>query len=395
MKVTLSKQTKAEIAIAGHVGCGHSHSLNNQVQDDSPGLAVMVSLYKEAAPLSLKIKRVSASSDGNLEVELESGGIGKGFSIRGITPQEKQIIQNIIGKEAICTHTVVAEVFGRFYGQGATEVPVALQTAVANAALDSFAKNYPNDFKYGEEGLEGNCGKLLGTILEIDGIPVATLATVNATWGGFGPNEDLEGNSNLYKKGPLLRELGMEYLPTIIIESVAYNANSQGLTENTFLARAHEEDDNPYVADSIALAAKKLNLPIIRNDVGMKRVPGGLAKNTEIVADNIIRLGEILKTADDCKLKVQTVGELNRYVSQDAGGVTFMSSSLHQEIGGAGILKTTCGVLNLIVTEDYVKENIIPWLNDQMIADYVKITKVATLELYKVKDQAHAHIKKG
>jgi len=394
MKVILSKQKKAEIAIAGHVGCGHSHSLNNQVQDDSPGLAVMLSLYKEAAPLSLLVKKVSCSSEGHIEVELESGGIGVAFALRGITSHEKIIIQNIIGKEVICTHTIVAEVFGRFYGQGASELPVALQAALSNAALDSFAKNYPNDFEYSNEGLEGNFGKLLGTILEIDNIPVATLATVNATWGGIGPNEDLEGNSNLYKKGEILKKLEMEYLPTIIVESVAYNGNSKGLIENTYLARAHEEDDNPWVADSIYNAAKALNLPVKRSDVGMKRVLGGLAKNTAMVGENIIRLGEILKNADDCKLKVSTVAELNRYVSQDAGGVTFMSSTLHQSIGGAGVLKTTCGVLNLIVTEEYLKENVIPWLDNKMINEYVNIVKGATLELYKVKDQANAHIKK-
>ena len=395
MKVTFSNKTQAEIAIAGHVGCGHSHSLNNQVQDDCPGLAVMLSLYKEAAPISLLVKRVTASSDGHLEVELESGGIGKAFACRGITPQEIKMMQGLIGKEAICTHTVVADIFGRFYGQGATEVPVALQTAVANAALASFKKNFPDKFHGAGEGLEGNCGELLGTMLEIDGIPIATLATVNATWGGIGPNEDLEGNSNLYDKGPLLRKLGMEYLPTIIIEAVVYNANSKGLTENTFFARGHDEDDNPFVVDSICKAAESLKLPLKRNDFGMKRMPGALAANTKKVGENIIRLGEIIRDADDCKLKVQTVAELNRYASQDAGGVTFMSSTLHQEIGGTGVLKTTCGVINLIVTEEYIKENIIPWLSPQMIADYVNLVKATALELYKVKDAANAHIKKG
>lgn len=395
MKITFSNQKQAEIAIAGHVGCGHSHSLNNQVQDDSPGLAVMLSLYKEAAPISLLVKRVTCSSDGHLEVELESGGIGKGFALRGITPQEKIMMQGLIGKEAICTHTIVAEVFGRFYGQGATEVPVALQTAVANAALDSFKKNFPDKFQGSGEGLEGNCGELLGTILEIDGIPIATLATVNATLGGIGPNEDLEGNSNLYDKGPLLRKLGMEYLPTIIIEAVVFNANSKDLTENTFFSRGHVDDDNPFVVDSIYKAAENLNLPIKKSDFGMKRMPGALASNTKKVGENIIRLGEILRDADDCKLKVQTVAEINRYASQDAGGITFMSSSLHQEIGGTGILKKTCGVINLLVTEDYIKENIIPWLSKEMINDYVNLVKASAIELYKVRELANKHIKKG
>ena len=393
MKVTLSNHKIAEIAIAGHVGCGHSHSLNGQVQDDSVGLSVLLELFKEAAPLSLIISKVTGDNSGNVEVELESGGIGKGYALRGITPHEKLIMQNLIGKEAVCTHTIVAEVFGRFYGQGATELPVALQTAISNATLDSFAKKYPNNFIYTEEGIEGNCGKILGTILEIENKPVAALATVNATWGGIGPNEDVEGNSNHYKKADILKELSMTYLPTIVVEAIAFNASSKGLIENTFFARAHDEDDNPYVADSIIKAAQSLNLHSQRSDVGMKRVEGTLKNNTAMVADNIIRLAEILKTADDCKLKVQTVAELNRYVSQDAGGVTFMSSTLHQDIGGAGVTKTTSGVLNLIVTEDYIKNHVIPCLDKKMLSDYVSLVKAATLELYKVKDISNAHVK--
>ena len=39
----------------------------------------------------------------------------------GVTPLERldNFTKALIGKEAICTHTVVADVFGRFYGQGA------------------------------------------------------------------------------------------------------------------------------------------------------------------------------------------------------------------------------------------------------------------------------------
>lgn len=56
MTVKLSDKKQGVVAIAGHVGCGHAHSLNHQAQDDSPGLSVVLSLFKEATGLSLKIK---------------------------------------------------------------------------------------------------------------------------------------------------------------------------------------------------------------------------------------------------------------------------------------------------------------------------------------------------
>lgn len=94
------------------------------------------------------------------------------------------------------------------------EVPVALQTAIANAALDSFVKAFSDQFIIKEEDLEGNCGKILGTVLDIHGVPVSVMALSNATVGGIGPNEDIEGNVNLYGKKDLSENcIWIESLP--------------------------------------------------------------------------------------------------------------------------------------------------------------------------------------
>jgi len=58
MKAALSQEERGILAVAGHAGCGHCHSHNQYIQDDSGGLAVVLALFHEAAGLSLTIKDV-------------------------------------------------------------------------------------------------------------------------------------------------------------------------------------------------------------------------------------------------------------------------------------------------------------------------------------------------
>lgn len=255
MDVKLSKEKVGIAAIAGHAGVGHSHSLNNQVQDDSCGLSVVLSLFKMATGLSLKIEKLEY--DGKKVIAtLDSGGVGEGEARRGITPQEKRLAEYLIGKEVINTHTLVLEAFGRVYGQGVLETPVAFQTAIANAALNSFVLNYPDNFHKIIEGGKTNCGVIAGTVLDMGGYPISVLGTVNATRGGLGPMEDMEGNSMQFNKGEIIKALGMDKLPTIIVEAMIYSSFSEGLTENTYFVRADEVDDNIVVANSLVAAGK-------------------------------------------------------------------------------------------------------------------------------------------
>lgn len=86
MSVAFSKETKGIVAIAGHVGCGHCHSLNNQVQDDSAGLSVVVSLFKEATGLNLKLKDIFVDYDNTIVAIMENGGVGAARARRAVTP---------------------------------------------------------------------------------------------------------------------------------------------------------------------------------------------------------------------------------------------------------------------------------------------------------------------
>lgn len=391
MEIKLSEKKQGLVAIAGHAGCGHSHSLNNQVQDDSCGLSIVLSLFKKATNLSLKIKDIEFEGN-KVKAILENGGVGEGEARRGITPQEKKLAMTLVGKEVINTHTLILETFGRVYGQGILETPVAVQTAIANAALNGFYVNYPEKFLRTKESVNGNCGEIVGTVLDINGKAVSVLGTVNATVGGLGPNEDQEGNSIVGTKGEIIRNLGMDKLPTLIIEAMIYSGFSKGLTENTYFVRGDKEDDNIVVVEAVVKAAEKCGIPMRYHETGMKRTKEALRNNTRLVADKIIALGERLKVAETSEEKVNVIAELAVAVSQDCGGISFMTNELHEEIGGAGMIKKVAAVINLVTTDEYFKENPIPYLTDEELERYLNLVLESVNQIFERLDEANAII---
>lgn len=397
MKLSLSREKQGILAVAGHAGCGHCHSHGNQAQDDSAGLATVIKIFQEATDVSLVIKdiHVKTGLKGYIEVETEDGGYGKSSPRRGIAPFEARLAKTLIGREAICTQSLVLEAFGRFYGQGISETQVSLQTAIANAALDTFVKKYPSQFKYGYEDLDGSCGLIAGAVLDFEGIPVSVLGTVNASIGGIGPNEDLEGNSAVGIKGKIMAELGMVTLPTIVLEAKVYTESfSKDIKESTFLVKADKQQDNPFVAHSIFNAANALKFPVIIREDIMTRVPGGMAKQTRELANKIVCLGEKLKNAEFSQEKVNILAELALLVSQDGGGICFMSNKLHEIISGAGIMQGTSAVVNYCVPSDYYKEYLLPFITEDDLFKYVRLTKQAVKELLEVLPDAVDHAQK-
>lgn len=397
MTVTLSNVKKGLIAVAGHVGCGHGHSLNNQVQDDSVGLATVLALFQEATGLSLVIKdiRVKAGTDGFIEVETESGGIGQAFSRRGITLHEARLAKFLIGREAVRTQTLVLEAFGRIYGQGVHETPVALQTAIANAALDSFVKNFPSHFIAGYDDLEGSCGLIAGTILDFSGIPVAVLGTVNASSGGIGPNEDSEGNVAVGVKRDIMAQLGMLQLPTFVIEAKLFSEKFlNDISECTFLVRADNVADNPIVAQSMIEAGKFLNHPVKMKENLIARVPGGMEGLTKELASKVINLGERLSAAKYSQEKISVLSDLALLISQDGAGISFMSNKLHEIVGGAGMLPGTSAVFNYVVTKEYIDEFVMPFMTEEDLSNHIRLLKESIKELAKVLPSATEHVNK-
>lgn len=220
LELVRSLDATAVVGISGHAGCGHAHSHCGFVQDDSGGLAAVLAILQRTTGLDLTITRVTVQTGrkGRFEVETASGGKGSAAARRGITAAEARLAQFVVGRQAICTQALASTAFGRIYGQGAMEVPVALQTAIALAALNSFEINFPDQVLTADEGVTGNCGRILGTKICINGVVASVLAVVNASEGGLGPNEDVEGNVNLGHKKALMDKLGLATMPTLLIE---------------------------------------------------------------------------------------------------------------------------------------------------------------------------------
>ena len=230
------------------------------------------------------------------------------------------------------THTIVLKEFGRIYGQGVLEVPVALQSAIANALLDGFYKNFPDNFKITKENIGDNYGYILGSVLDIGNISVSFLATVNATIGGIGPNEDLEGNSNYFSKKLIVEYFKLDKIPTVVLESKFFNNALQDLKTDTFIIRGDKEDDNIDVVNALIQACSTLNYPYWYYDLGsMKRKIDSLKLKTIDIGQKIERLGNQLALANLSEEKVRIVSELATIISQDCGGVTFMSNHIHNE----------------------------------------------------------------
>lgn len=135
LELVRSLDVTAVIGISGHAGCGHAHSHCGFVQDDSGGLAAVLALLQRTTGLDLTITRVTVHTGrkGRFEVETASGGKGSAAARRGITTAEARLAQFVVGRQAICTQALASTAFGRIYGQGAMEVPVALQTAASDS----------------------------------------------------------------------------------------------------------------------------------------------------------------------------------------------------------------------------------------------------------------------
>lgn len=395
MRIRLSAEKKGVMGITGHVGCGHCHSHNQYIQDDSVGLAVVLALFQEATGLSLTIKEVRAvtGGKGSITVETVSGGIGVCSPRRGVTVQEARLAKTLEGQSAVRTQALTLDAFGRFYGQGVHETPVALQTAIANAALDSFVRNFPQQFVWAEEDLKGQCGLMAGTVLDFAGIPVAVLGTVNATQGGLGPVEDMEGNCVVGSKQKLMVALGIDRKPCLVVEGKVYaSIYSDSITEPAFLVRADPEADNPVVGAALAKAVEGLGFAVsYRTDV-MKRVPKSMENATIALGDAIIAGGERLKKARYSQEKVAALAELARLVSEDGAGVSFMSDRLHEYIGGTGIMPGTGAVISYVMPKAYRDEYVFPFLTEDDLARYLLAVKAGALSMVPALPEAQKHL---
>jgi len=389
------------IGLAGHAGVGHVHSHMGFVQDDSGGLVIVGSILKEILGVDTRVKAVDVDPDTDvIKVTTMDGGIGESSPRRGITPGEAELIKGVVSQDALFCQALAVRTLGRMYGQGVLETPVALEAALANSVLDTFYKNAPDRFNMTKESLEGNCGLIGGMSTEIKGISTSILATVNGSSAGLGPAEDLEGNIELGSKGELMKKLDMVKCPTIIAEGKVYLPSvSDSLNQNTFVVRAQKGLDNAVVARALYDSARELGFPVILVDDFMPQREGAMKQNTFQIAEKIIQTAEKLKKAELASEKVLVVAELAKLVSEDAGGVTFMSNRLHDVVRGVGMMPGTSAILSVFVTKDYCKHWKIPLFEKEdceMAGNIIElaITKIASNidEAYELVDKFYTSL---
>ena len=362
--VSLSQASKGIIGIVGHAGCGHANSHCGFVQDDSGGLAAVLRILQRATGLDLTIDKVTPTvgKAGGFTVRLVSGGCASATAGRGVTPSEADLSFRVEGLSAVTTQADAVHAFGRILGQGALEVPVALQTAIANAAIDSFAKNFPQLIS-GEEQIPGNIGRLLAGVITVDGVDVSIMAVVNATEGGIGPNEDIEGNVNLAGKTDLMRRFDLDFLPTVLVEGkVCAEPISSAIDVPTFVTRAYCGDDNVTVSECLVAAAQKLGYPILFPRELLKRSPDAMRCLTQKMGERLKELAAALSQAKTATEKVKLAYQINRFASEDLGGITFMSDAIHAVMGGVGAIPGTTVCLSLFVPNKELETDVYPTL---------------------------------
>ena len=357
MDIRFSEQPKGILGVSGHVGVGHVHSHSGFVQDDSAGLAVAVRILKQALPVDTGIACVQVSiEDGILTVFTNGGGAASAAPRRGIAPYEKELLESrAIGLDASFSQNAAVRVFGRLYGQGVCETAAAFHVSQPAAR-------------------KGYLDRSIATVLDVDGIPVALQLLVNFTEGGIGPAEDYEGNVPWDFKEPVMKAVGLDTAPTVVLESKAYiPAFASGLEEDQLMIRAQQGVDLVPLGRALLESALQHGIPACLKTNAMPLVQGGLAKATAAFADRVIALAEKLKTADDCLEKVQLTADLAELISQDAGGVTFMGNTVNDQMRGAGVMPGSGVILSMIVTTAYKKYVKIPMLTPEDADRYMLV----------------------
>jgi hypothetical protein len=306
------------------------------------------------------------------------GGTGRAFARRGFTPFEAELAQRAVGLDGLFSQGLAFRCMGRVYGQGVLEAPVALQTAACIAVINTFARNYPDGILVSAEGIDVNVGACMGTVLEIDGISTAVMAVLNATAGGLGPVEDLEGNLSFCEKGRLMDRIDLSCLPTIILESKAYVPSvSDTLEEDSFWVRYNKEFDNPAVGQALIAAVEHAGLPQLQSDTAYPRNTGEMRNNAVLLGRKIIALGQQIERAKSAAEKVRLVGELAILVSQDSGGMTYMTDAVHEIAAGGGLVPGTAAVLSMAVSRATLERCLVPDFTRTDAMHYLTVTGLA------------------
>ena len=363
MKICPSQKTSGRIGIAGHAGIGHAFSHSGFFQEDSGGFAVLLTLLTKAFHMDISITSAELDESGRIVVRTAGGGCGCAEAKDGFTPYEADMMARAAGIRCAAPQTLASRIYGRVYGQGASAQASAFSLAAAKAMMDTVRKRWPGPVLWAPDNLPGSCGEFLGGTIEIEGIPVSWMMTINASEGGSGPNEDSEGCVPIGNKGRLMSMLGMDAMPLLVLEGKAFvPAQKPPLEENALFVRWNSEFDNPVSGQCLAQAARESGKPTLVLDNTYSRDPGFLPGEAEKLAQQIIAIGQEYANARTSSRRVALIAELATLCSHDAGGSIFMSDSVHRLVGNGGLWPGLGAMLSVAVSSEEANA----WTDDEL-----------------------------
>ncbi len=313
----------------------------------------MLTLLDKAFPMDITIESVNLDGAGHVAVRTVGGGCGIASARDGFSPYEADMMAKASGMRCAAPQTLASRIYGRVYGQGASSQAAAFSLAVAKAMLDTVRRNWSGPVLWASDDLPGSCGEFLGGTMEIEGIPVSWLLTINASADGSGPNEDSEGCVPIGSKGRLMHALGMDAMPLIVLEGKAYvPAQDPPLESNALFVRWNNAHDNPVVGQCIARAARESGQPTLVLDDTYSRDPAFLPGEAKKLARQIIAIGEEYARAETSAMRVRLIADLATLCSHDAGGSIFMSDSVHRLVGNGGLWPGLGAMLSMAVSRE-------------------------------------------
>ena len=393
MGIAPCHEAQGRIGIAGHAGIGHAFSHSGFFQEDSGGFAVLLTLLEQACPMDISIASVEPGPSGEVTVRTTGGGCGTASARYGFTPYEWDMMAHAAGMRCAAPQTLASRIYGRVYGQGAAPQAAAFSLAAAKAMLDTVHRHWPGPVVRMPDDIPGSCGEFLGGTVQIKGIPVSWLMTINASEGGSGPNEDAEGCVPIGNKGRLMRLLGMDAMPLIVLEGKAFvPAMDPPLEHEALFVRWNKDYDNPVAGRCVALASRESGLPVLVLDDTYPRDPSFLPGEAQKLAQKIISIGQEYARARTSARRSALIADLAALCSHDAGGSIFMSDSVHRLVGNGGLWPGLGAMLSMAVPREEAEAWKTLRFTDEELDLLAAVLKRAAILLDGRRDEALAYV---
>lgn len=391
--ITPSNEEKGLLGIAGHAGIGHAFGSDDFMQEDSGAFAVLLHILERAYNPDFEIKSVRLVDSKTVEVTTKSGGIGLGEAFRGFTPFDELIMKKSIGMKELAPQSIATIIFGQIYGQGAGDQASAFALAFAKALIDSIRKVCPTTLHSMPDNVPGSVGEFLGGVVNIEGIPVSWMLTINASEGGTGPNEDSEGTIPIGNKGIMMQCLGMNSIPLIVLEGKAYFPHESSKLEKTcYYVRWNSEYDNPIVGNCLTEALTCNQKIFVLNSNAYPRMTTTLDDATRDVGEEIVRIGQSYINAQTATEKISLMRELAYINSHIAGDSVFMSPAIEQISGAGGLWPGQGAMLSILADKKEVSEYRCMILSLAEIFDFANIVVDASIILAKKIEESLPYI---